>query len=143
MRNRWKQLNSWHKFWLMFAGVFLVSTLAVMAAAWPRPDPAVLADLDSPACAAWRAYPDGGFPDSYPEASAPCRALRLFVLGHGVQPRSVADYRGALVRKGVRTSVNFLAVWAGFFAAMYLVGWSTARASGWLLRKRAQRAARG
>lgn len=139
MRTRLKQLNGWHKFWLMFAGVFLASTIAVIVAAWPKADPAVVADVRSAECGAWLAYAEGQFPDIIPQASAPCRALRLFVLDSGVQVRSEADYRSYLTRQGILTTLEFLAVWAGFMVAVYAVGWSTSRITGKFLEMRSRR----
>ncbi len=141
LKQRWQRLHSWQKFWLMFATFFLVSICAVIIAAWPKADPAIVANLQSPACSSWRALPDGSWPDTYPVESDPCRALRLFALEQKTPLHTEADYEAYLMQAGIRTTLSFLAVWAGFFTAVYLIGWSTAKASGWVLRKRSQRSA--
>jgi hypothetical protein len=32
----WSKLNAWQRLWLMFAVVFLASTIALIALVWPR-----------------------------------------------------------------------------------------------------------
>lgn len=120
----WQRLNSWQRFWVMFCGVFLASTLAVIAAAWPKADPAVLADLRSPDCAQWRGLPADEAAAAYPDAGAPCQALRLFTIEQRRPLATEADYDRYLAGRVARNALLFLGIWAGFCAVVYVLGWS-------------------
>ncbi len=125
-----KRLNPSHRLWGMFALVFLATTGAFMAAVWPQPDRGIVADLRSPACGAWRDLPGEAIAEAYPEPEQPCYSIRSLRYHEHVTLRSEADYSAYLARERARTVVNCLAVWAGFSAGVYLLGWS----SGWLTR---------
>lgn len=123
-----ERLKPWQRFWGMFAIVFLASTLALIAALWPKPDAALLADLRAPECGQWLALPEDRLPDDYPGPTAQCRVLRGFLRDEHVALRSEADYESYLTGEGVRIALICLASWAGFMGATYLIGWSSGRA---------------
>ena len=125
-----KGLNPSQRFWELFALVFLASTGAFMAAAWPQREPGIVADLRSPDCTVWREIPEGEFPDEYPVSTEQYYSLRWFLYRQHVTVRSEDEYDGYLARERARTALNSLAVWAGFSAGIYLLGWS----SGWVTR---------
>lgn len=93
-----------------------------MATVWPQRDPGMIADLSSPDCKVWRDMPEGVFPDEYPEPGKPCYSIRSLNFHQHVIVRSESGYDGYLTRKRARTALICLAVWAGFSAAVYLLG---------------------
>jgi hypothetical protein len=122
-----ERLNAWQRLWLAFAGVFLASTIALIAAAWPKVEPGVVADLRAPECAEWRNMPEALFPDRAPASGAPCHALRSFLYQERITLRSEDDYRSYLTRSGTKSALVFLAAWAVFAGGIYVLGWSSRR----------------
>lgn len=123
-------LSPWRRLWLMFAGVFLASTFAVTAAVWPKRDPAVVADLQSPACQAWL----GNAAARPPEGQ--CAALRGFLDHERITLTSEDEYDGYRVSKGIKWALIFLAVWAAFVGSFYVLGWAGVKASRLLPQRR-------
>lgn len=124
-----KKLNRWQRFWALFAAVFLVSTGSLIAILWPQREPGIVADLRAPECQEWRAMPDGVFPDRYPESNERCDSIRSFLYEQRVTLRTEDDYEAYLAGTRAKTALTALAVWAGFSAGTYLLGWS----SGWVV----------
>lgn len=117
-----EKLNAWQRFWGLFALVFLASTLALTATTWPRRDAGVVADLRSPDCALWREIPEGDIPDVQPDPNTPCYAIRSFLYREHAVIRSEGDYDSYRFGSGIRKGLMFLAIWAGFMGAIYLMG---------------------
>ena len=134
-----RKLNPWQRLWVMFAGVFLASTLALIAAAWPAPDPQIVADLRAPACQVWRDFPEGIFPDRYPKPADPCHAIQLFLVEQHATLRSEDDYAAYLTATGTGTAMTFLGIWAGLSGGIYILGWTTNRLVGRVLLKQSER----
>jgi hypothetical protein len=130
------RLNGWQRLWVLFAAVFLASTIAVIAAAWPKHDPALVADLRSPECQAWRDKPADAIPDVYPETGAECYSIRSFLADKHVIVRSEDDYDRYLAGAGAKTALLILTGWAVFAAGTYLLGWAGVQASRILLKRR-------
>ena len=110
------------RLWALFVVVFLGSTASFTATVWPQRDAGVMADLAAADCQAWRDMPDGVFPDQFPEPGMACYALRSLNFHQHVIVRSVSDYDRHLTGRRVKTTLTALAVWAGFSAAVYLLG---------------------
>ncbi|GMW07976.1 MAG: hypothetical protein AMXMBFR8_27720 [Nevskiales bacterium] len=117
-----QRLNAWQKFWGLFAIVFLISTLVLAVSTWPRRDPDVVADLRAPECSSWREIEEGQIPVFQPEPGQPCYALGQFLFHERTVVRSESDYDRARFRVGVRKSLTFLAIWAGFMGSIYVLG---------------------
>lgn len=118
-----ERLNPWQRFWAMFGGIVLLSVLVLIVAMWPRQDAAIVADLGDPACQQWRDAADyDGAPIYYPEEGAPCRALQLFLFEEHQVLHSKGQYNALLIKRGLRYSVNALAMWAGFMGLIYALG---------------------
>lgn len=131
------KLSGAQRIWLLFGVVFLASALAVTAAAWPKRDAAVVADLAAAECSAWLGQRDihrGGSPTP----SQPCYALRSFLLDKGISLASPADYDSYRFRTGVKNGLTFLGIWAAFMAVTYALGWSTARVTARFAQRRTQ-----
>ncbi|MEZ5565699.1 MAG: hypothetical protein R3F24_09375 [Gammaproteobacteria bacterium] len=124
-----RRLNTWQRFWMLFAAVFLASTLALIATLWPPHDPAVVADLGAPECREWRELPEGTFPEDYPEATNQdqCHSLRTLLNEQRINIRNQGDYDRYLLKERARVSMICLAWWAGFVATIYLLGWASRR----------------
>lgn len=134
-----ERFNAWQRLWLMFAGVFLASALAVTAAAWPRSDPAIVADLRSPDCSQWLAPQEGGRPALDPSPAQPCYALRRLMFDRGVSLTSADDYESYLLRTGFSNAFLFLGSWAAFIGGAYLIGFGGVRLSKVIRRLRGDR----
>ena len=132
------RLNGAQRIWLMFGVVFLASVFAVTAAAWPKRDPGVVADLGSPECRAWREMPLDALPAGRPAPSDACYSLRSFLLEQHVPLRSTDDYDSYRFQAGMKNALTFLGIWAVFMGGTYALGWSTARMIGKLTRRSAQ-----
>jgi hypothetical protein len=117
-----KGLSPPQRLYLLFVVVFLASTGSFMATVWPQRDPGIMVDLGSPDCQAWRDMPDGVFPDKYPEPNKPCYSIRSLNFHQHVIVRSESDYERYLTGRRAKTALTCLAVWAGFSAAVYLLG---------------------
>ena len=117
----------WLRVWLVFAGAFLASTLAVMAAAWPKHDSAIIGDLRSPECQVWLEKAAGTFPGGRVDPQQPCASIRSFLDRKRVTIRSEEDYDRYLTGTGIRSALTVLASWAGFVGAVYLIGWAGLR----------------
>ena len=117
-----KRLTPPQRLWLLFVVVFLASTVSFTATVWPQRDPAMIADLGSPDCQAWRDMPEGVFPDKYPDPDKPCYAIRSLNFHQHVIVRSVSDYERYLTGQRAKTALTSLAAWVGFSAAIYLLG---------------------
>ncbi|MEO8443917.1 MAG: hypothetical protein ABI567_02800 [Gammaproteobacteria bacterium] len=134
------RLNTWQKFWVMFAGVFLVSTLVVIATLWPLRDPGVVTDLRAPECQEWRETPAGAAPQDVPAAKGQCQSIRALLVQQHVNLRTEDDYDRYLLRSGLRVGLTCLAVWAGFVAGIYLLGWSSGLLVGAMRKKESPKA---
>ncbi len=117
-----KKLNAWQKFWGLFAVVFFASTLALIATAWPRRDPAVVSDLGSPECRAWTVIGEADLPAFQPGPGEPCYALRSFLYHERTVIRSESEYDRYRFGAGLKKGLTFLAIWAGFMGSVYLLG---------------------
>jgi hypothetical protein len=134
-----EKLNQWQRFWVLFAGVFLLSTFSMIALLWPQRDPGMAADLRAPECQEWREIPDGVFPDRSPELNEPCHSIRSFLYKERVTVRAEDDYDGYLAGARVKAVLMPLSIWAAFVAGTYLIGMLGAWGAG-KLRKDKKRA---
>ncbi len=130
-----KPLNSAQRFWLLFSTALLVSTLVVVVLQWPERDPAVVADLQNPACSSSSGAGAARMPGSAPEGT-PCTALRAFLAHDRVVIRTVEEYDGYRLTKGMGTALKLLFIWAVVMALVYLLGWLSGRMVNTLLSKR-------
>lgn len=120
-------LNSSQRFWLLFATAFFVSAIVVIVVAWPKADPAVLADLRSEECGQWRALPKDEVLDVYPNPGDKCFALRLFLAENKSDVRSEAEYSSYLAGRRIATTTRILFSWAVVAAGLYALGWASVR----------------
>jgi hypothetical protein len=127
------------RLWLLFVLVFLASTASFMAVIWPQREAAVVADLRSGECSPWRDAGHDLAADAWPRPGQPCYALRSLLAREHLALRSARDYDTWLAGRRLNTALGCLAVWAGFSAAIYALGWSSGRLSRALGGARAQR----
>jgi hypothetical protein len=132
------RLNPSLRLWLLFVLVFLASTASFMAVIWPQRDAAVVADLRSVECGPWRDAGHDLAADGYAQPGQPCYALRSLLAREHVALRSARDYDTWLAGRRLNTALGCLAVWAGFSAAIYALGWSSGRLSRALGRARTE-----
>lgn len=131
----WDKLNASQRLWLLFAVAFLVSSIAVIAAAWPSADAKVLADLRAPECGQWRELPEGQYPEFVPEPGEPCYALRSLLLNGRVNLRSEDDYGSYVNGQRAKTALRILGWWAGFAGGAYVLFWAAVRVTRSLLSR--------
>ncbi len=122
-----ERLSGAQRFWLLFAVVSLGTAIALIAAAWPEGDPAVVADLRSPECRTWRDLPEGQFPDLFPEPGEQCYSIRSLLYHRHVNLRSEDDYDRYVAGERARTALRILGFWAGIVATLYGLGWASVR----------------
>jgi hypothetical protein len=131
-----RQLKAGQRLWLLFTGVLLVSTAALIAAAWPQRDPAIIADLAAPECRAWRDIPPGRLPEAFPALDQPCYSIGSFVYEIRAAVRSEREYDAYLRTAGFKNALFLLTIWAVMAAGAYLLAWSSSRSVGALLKRR-------
>jgi hypothetical protein len=129
------KLNASQRLWLLFAVVFLASSIALIAAAWPAADTKVLADLRAPECGQWRNLPEGQFPEFVPEPGEPCFALRSLLVNERVNLRSEDDYGSYMMGQRAKTALRILGFWAGFAGGAYVLFWAAVRVTKSLLNR--------
>lgn len=121
------KLNSWQKFWGLFAAVLLATSFALIGTLWPVHDPAVVADLSAPECREWRELPAGAIPPNISELGEECHALRSLLYRKHINLRTEADYDQYLRTTGIKNTGLTLAIWTGFVMVIYFLGWSSSR----------------
>lgn len=134
-----RQLTGGQRLWLLFAAVLLVTTIALIAAAWPQSDPAILADLRKPECQAWLDTPGGGLPDAFPGRGQACDAISTFVYENRIAVRTEAEYDAFLMKTGAKNALFLLTLWAAFAALAWVLAWSSTKGVGKLLKRREPR----
>jgi hypothetical protein len=119
------QLTGVRRLWLLLAIALFGSIIAVTAAAWPKRDAQVVADLQNPQCTSWRSLPEAEIPNMQPSTTDPCAALRNFLFHERVVLGSVEEYDSWRTGAGIRYGLVFLAGWGVFLGLLYALGWST------------------
>jgi hypothetical protein len=121
------QLTGAQRLWLLLAIALFGSIIAVTAAAWPKRNLQVIADLENPQCDGWRTLPEAEIPNMQPAPTDACAALRDFLFHERVVIGSVEEYDSWRTGTGIRYAMIFLAAWGAFLALLYALGWSTTR----------------
>jgi hypothetical protein len=120
-------LTSGQRFWLLYVTAFFVSGVVTIIVAWPKADPAILADLRSPDCAEWRELPAGTIPDIYPNPDDKCYALRRLLVEKRVSVRSEDEYDGYLAGQRGMTVVRIASWWLVVCLGIYALGWGAVK----------------
>jgi hypothetical protein len=116
-----RRLNSAQRLWALGSALFLATTIAVIAAAWPVRDPAIVADLRRSECQAGLDLP------VRQGATDTCQSLRALMYEEHVTLGSPADYDTYLWRARARIALACVATWAFITLGFYLLAWSSAR----------------
>lgn len=129
------QLTGGQRLWLMLVAVLLISTLIVIVLSWPKRQAAVVADLESSECAAWRALPPEKIPDAVPEPGQQCYGIRSLIFRERISIASLADYDSYRNGRGLRKAAWLLFGWAVFASVTYSLAWASGRAVSAMLRR--------
>jgi hypothetical protein len=125
-----RKLNTAQRLWALGSTVFLATTIAVIAAAWPTRDAAIVAALAVPEC-------EAVFDESHVREapSVACQPITSFMDHERVIVRSLEEYDGYLWQRRARIALICLATWAALSGGFYLLGWSSASTVSALLRR--------